>query len=168
VAAGYIGWEFYRLNTDHNRLINKQSELEAEKKRLEPILKKKADLQREKELLDRKINIIKELKSKQRFPVQLLDELSRNMPEYVWLTSVSEDNLLLRISGSALNANKVADFVDSLQSEGRVPPANCGHFCIPPDGQPSYSQQPGSVTFTMTVQFQPEQVQAATPTQAGK
>jgi type IV pilus assembly protein PilM len=163
LAVGYMGYEYYRLSTEHTRLTNKQTELETEKRRLEPILAKKKALQEEKELLDRKINIIKELKAKQLYPVRLLDELSRNLPEYVWFTSLRQSQQTVMLDGGALNANKVADFLEALKSSGRIPPASCGHFCVPPNGEPSYAQAGGSVTFKLTVNFQPDPP-VATPT----
>lgn len=118
LALGWVGFKYVKLTGDINRLTTKKSALELEKKRLEPILQEKADLEKKREALDRKITVIRQLKTLQQVPVRLLDELSRNLPEYVWLQGVSEVNQTITISGYALNANKVADFVETLNRSG--------------------------------------------------
>ena len=122
---------------------SEQARLEAEKARLQNIFKKRDELQKKREDLDRKIGIIKDLKSKQGGPVRLLDEIPRNLPDYVWFSTVSESQPGDVIDGFALNANKVADFVDNLK---RIRPLH--HR-----GRPPYDTAQGQVTFHSTTQF---------------
>ena len=145
LAMAYIGFDFYRLNAEQTRLTNEKASLEQEKERLKDIFKKKDDLQKRRELLDRKIAVIKELKAKQLGPVKLLDELSKDLPEYVWFQSVSETNVkdTFSIEGFALNANKVADFVENLQKSERF---------VVTEG-PHYNNLSGQVAFRLTTVF---------------
>jgi len=169
VALGYVGWDFYRLSTEIKRLEGEKATLEQEKKRLEPILAEKAELEKKREALDRKIKIIRELKGQQRGPVMLFDELSKNLPEYVWLQSMQESNFQLQLAGFALNANKVADFVENLDRSGL--------FVV---GAPNYTRVKSSdgrdqVSFRLTAEFKLPEVEgeagadeaASTTAQAG-
>ena len=92
---------------------------------------------------------IGDLKAKQQGPVRMLDELSKNLPDWVWLASVLEKKDSISINGFALNANKVADFVENLNRSG--------YFKVT-DG-PTYSMKrakkgvQNSVSFKVTVKF---------------
>ena len=86
----------------------------------------------------------------------MLDEISKNLPDYVWFSTITESSpQQLVIGGFALNANKVADFVDNLKRSS--------HFNIL-DG-PRYSTNLGQVTFNLTTQFVLEAPPPAAPGQ---
>lgn len=93
----------------------KIADAEAEKKRLEAIIKQVQEFQRQKELLEKKINIIDELKAKQSGPVHLLDEISTAVPEFLWLTELKEVGKEIQIKGQATNIIAVTNFVGNLE-----------------------------------------------------
>ena len=47
------------------------------------------ELQKQKASLERKIGLINQLKSQQDLAVRIMDELSRSLPDWVWLNEVS-------------------------------------------------------------------------------
>lgn len=94
----------------------KIAEAQAEKKRLEAIIKQVEEFQRQKELLERKINVIDELKAKQAGPVHLLDEISSAVPEFLWLTNLKEVGRQIQLKGQATNIIAITNFVGNMEN----------------------------------------------------
>ncbi|MDH7511959.1 MAG: PilN domain-containing protein [Clostridiales bacterium] len=93
---------------------------QAEKSKLQYVTAKLEELEKQKALFERKINLISELKAQQDTAVKIMDELSRRLPEWVWLTEVSFQGQLIQMRGNALSNNLIADYIFNLQ--------NCPHF----------------------------------------
>ena len=66
--------------------------------------------------LQSKLDVLEDLKRKKTGPVHLLDELSRVLPDKLWLTSFTERSGQLNIKGVGLNENIVATFIRDLES----------------------------------------------------
>lgn len=102
-----------------HRAINKEKDLLAkareEKKKLEHIVKDLQELQNKKMLLEKKIELVNKLKSQQEAPVIMMDELSKNLPDWVWLTSVKFKSNKLEIKGKSLSNNLIADYISNLE-----------------------------------------------------
>jgi len=102
------------------RAFDKENELMAtaqqEKSKLAYVTAKLEELSRQKATLVRKITLINELKSRQDLAVRVLDDLSRSLPDWVWLTEVSFDGLTVQIKGKALSNNLISDFIDRLEA----------------------------------------------------
>ena len=120
-AMSFVGLKWYSLDQELTRRENEKRSLEREKQELQPIIKKKEELEKKRDLLDRKIKIITDLRKRQQGPVRLLDEISKNLPDYVWLTSLTEQDFNVSIEGNALNPAKLSDFVDNLNHSGFFP-----------------------------------------------
>jgi len=89
-----------------------------ELERLAPIIAKSEQYERRKELLEQKINLITELKRRQDVPVHILDQISKNLPEFLWLDSMSANNNQISIAGRATTYNAVSNFYKNLTSSG--------------------------------------------------
>lgn len=85
---------------------------------LAKVLKEVAEYEAKKVELEHKIQVINQLKLNQKGPVQIMDHVSRSVPELLWLTAldVTASNVALR--GQAFNTNAVANFLENLD---RVP-----------------------------------------------
>lgn len=88
-----------------------------EAQKLEHIIKEVEDFQRRKDSLERRIALINDLKRNQKNPVKILDRISADLPDLVWLDSMTLDGLVLKISGRALNPNAVANFVSNIKAD---------------------------------------------------
>jgi type IV pilus assembly protein PilN len=64
--------------------------------------------------LERKIDVINTLKDNQRGPVQIMDDVSRALPELLWLTRMDVGPATINIQGTAFNMSAVANFMDNL------------------------------------------------------
>jgi len=87
----------------------------AEKQSLQYVLTKLEDLERQKQVLSRKINLITRLKSRQGVGVIIMDELSKNLPDWVWLTELDFKDYNILIKGKSLSNNLIADFISNLE-----------------------------------------------------
>jgi type IV pilus assembly protein PilN len=98
-----------RLTLDKNQ---KQRELEQLKK----VVAEVEQFKKDKQQYELKIKIIKELENQQSGPVHVLDELSLNLPEKLWLQSLSVKGNLLTLSGSAFANISIVDFINNLKN----------------------------------------------------
>jgi len=63
---------------------------EAESRRLAPEIAKVQSLNRERDEVNRRLDVITQLDRDRYFRVHLLDELNRALPEHMWLTAIEE------------------------------------------------------------------------------
>jgi type IV pilus assembly protein PilN len=78
-----------------------------EEQRVEGFKKKKSEL-------EDKIDVIRGLDRARSGPVRIFDELSRNTPDRLWLTSISTAGVAITVEGNSLDTGVVADFLRSL------------------------------------------------------
>ena len=112
------GWWWARAS-ELTRLQQAKVTAQAELKRLEEVRKKAEAFKTQKELLERKINLITELKKKQAVPVHILDQVSRNLPEFMWLDSLTASANAINIVGKATTYNAVSNLYDNLRASGQ-------------------------------------------------
>jgi type IV pilus assembly protein PilN len=92
-----------------------QAALRVDLERLKPIVDEVNTLERREKLLNARIETIQRLRSNQRGPVQVLDALSRNLPEQAWLETIDESAGVYKVAGYALTNFAVADLLRNLQ-----------------------------------------------------
>jgi type IV pilus assembly protein PilN len=90
-----------------------KARIEAE--RLRSIIEEVKGYEQKKANLEEKIALINKLKTNQKGPVRLMDEISRALPDLVWLTSldVAADQVTMR--GKTLSPNAVATYLENLK-----------------------------------------------------
>lgn len=98
-----------------NTLKSEVKTTEDEINRLTKIVGDVKKHKRKKKELQRKIEIIDMLNRKKTGPVHMLDELSNNTPEKLWITSLKESNLKLTLDGIALDNETIAHFMRGLE-----------------------------------------------------
>jgi Tfp pilus assembly protein PilN len=88
---------------------------EEEKQTLQYVVVKLEELQQQRELLQRKIDLIVRLQAEQPSAVIILDELSRKLPDWVWLTEAAFDGEIVILKGRTVNNNLLAEYIRNLQ-----------------------------------------------------
>ncbi len=131
LAAGAWWWT---LNKDLNSWKQQISDANHEIKRLEEIIKKGEEYEAKKALLARKIDLITDLKKQQGVPVYILDQVSRNLPEFLWLDRMSASTNEINISGKATNYNAVSNFYTNLTESGYFSDVSLGRTFEVPEG----------------------------------
>jgi type IV pilus assembly protein PilN len=109
----FAGYWFYL----HREIQQKDEEIavaQREVDELQAIIKEVEDYKVKKAELEHKIAVINQLKANQRGPVKLMDQVSRALPELLWLDSMNVAGATVSIRGQAFNTNAVANFIENL------------------------------------------------------
>ena len=104
----------YVVNGKVKDMQQQVAEAEKEVKELEPYIREVEEYKAKKAELERKVQVINQLKTNQRGPVQIMDQVSRALPELLWLTKLDVTPTTITISGEAFNTNAVANFIENL------------------------------------------------------
>ena len=83
--------------------------------RLESVLKEVKDFEAKKAKLQKKVDLINQLKQNQKGPVRLMDEVSNALPDLVWIESMEYKGNTISIGGKAFNPPAVANFFTNLK-----------------------------------------------------
>jgi type IV pilus assembly protein PilN len=113
-AAG-IGWWWYGLGQESARLDADVAAAQQEAERLQSVLKQVQLFESQKAQLEQRVKLIEELRKGQAGPVHLLDEISRSLPELMWLTELKQQGSGLTIEGRATTLTALSDFVGNLE-----------------------------------------------------
>jgi type IV pilus assembly protein PilN len=87
-----------------------------QKKELEPYIKRVEELDARRQELAKKNHAIELLRSQRTIPVHILDEVSRSLPEYLWIQVMELKGETLRIDGSTLQEQAIPTFMKNLDS----------------------------------------------------
>ena len=105
---------------EKNKLSARRSEVESktrEAQRLESIIKEVEEYQRRKDSLQKRIDLINQLKQNQKGPVKIMDRVSQDLPDLVWLDRMTMSGGLITLSGRGLNPNAIANFVEAIKKD---------------------------------------------------
>jgi type IV pilus assembly protein PilN len=83
--------------------------------RLKSIIEEVKGYELKKASLEEKINLINQLKTNQKGPVRLMDEVSRALPDLVWLSGLDVSANLITLRGKTLSPNAVATYLENLK-----------------------------------------------------
>lgn len=112
---------------------------------LQEILDQVEEFKRKEAELEQKIEVITDLKNNQKGPVRIMDEISRGLPDLLWLDRLDLQNGQVSLSGRSFSWNAVANLTENLDS---VP------LFAEPVG-PSVTQSGEVYTFTLRFNFDP-------------
>ena len=146
LALLFVGWRWYSLASEAAQLKSEIAKAEQERERLQAIIKKGEEYKVKKELLQRKISLITQLKRNQSGPVHLLDEISKQLPDFLWLDSMSETAFNVSILGKATTYNAVSNFYNNLTGSRYFQNVVLGPI----------SSVPVGVTFSLSCHFLPQ------------
>ena len=141
----FVSWKWYSVKAEHSDLSGRSVKAEAEKKRLDEIIKKGDTYKAQRDLLNKKIGLITQLKKNQSGPVHLLDEISRKLPDFLWLDQMSGVNNGVTISGKATTYNAVSNFYNNLTGSKYFDQVILGPI----------ASTSGGITFSLTCKFVP-------------
>ncbi len=95
-----------------------------DKRQLTNVLKKLEQLEYQKSVVEKKISLINQLKSQRETAVRIMEAISQNLPDWVWLTELNYDNQILRLKGRAISNTMIADFISKLEKIGMFSAVN--------------------------------------------
>jgi Tfp pilus assembly protein PilN len=145
VAA--VGW-WWTLDRSTDDWHAKIEAADQELVRLEAAIKKTEEFEAQKALLTRKITLITDLKKQQTVPVHIMDQISRNLPDFLWLESMAANDNMITISGKATTYAAVSNFYGNLSESGFFGRVELGRTF----------EVPAGVSFSLTCSFSTQAV----------
>jgi type IV pilus assembly protein PilN len=107
-------WGFLRVQAKH-RLADDISRARLEADRLRSIIEEVKGYEDKKKSLEEKITLINNLKTNQKGPVRLMDEVSKALPDLVWLTNLEVSGNQITMKGKTLAPTAVATYLENLK-----------------------------------------------------
>jgi len=113
-AALFIGWWYWTLNEASARVDVEIAAAQQEAVRLQSLLTEVTDFEQQRGQLLQRVALIEQLRRGQSVPVQLLDHVSRSLPDMLWLVSLEQENREVTIEGQSTTLIALSDFVGNL------------------------------------------------------
>jgi type IV pilus assembly protein PilN len=117
-CAGYVALDFLNLQRQDAALHQELVAASAEKARLQPILREVERFEAQKKDLQQRVTLIEELRQNQVGPVHMLDQISRSMPDRLWLMDMKQAGNDVTLDGKTSTLSSLADFVANLEASG--------------------------------------------------
>lgn len=113
VAAGYWFW----FDRERDNRLETVAQRESDAKKLEAIIAEVEAFQRRKDSLQSRIDLINQLKANQKGPVRIMDQISRDLPDLVWLDRMTISSGRVTLNGRGLNPNAIALFIENVKKD---------------------------------------------------
>jgi type IV pilus assembly protein PilN len=122
-GAGWFSKQYQIANLDKDivKAQVRQKELQAIKAQVDA-------LEAKRKVYQMKVDLIERLRREQSDPVHMLDEISKALPDFVWLKTLEQTGTGIKITGMSSGMIAVADFVSNLQRSGWFPVADMGQI----------------------------------------
>ena len=109
-----VGWWYWSLSGESARIDAEIAAARQEAARLQSLLGEVEQFEEQRARLQERVALIEQLRSGQSIPVQLLDHVSRSVPDMLWLTSMVQEASQVTIEGRATTLIALSDFVGNL------------------------------------------------------
>jgi type IV pilus assembly protein PilN len=115
-TALVIGWWFWSLRQTTQRLDEELVRADTEAKQLQSVLTQVAQFEARTAQLQQRVTLIEQLRRGQAGPVHILDEISKALPDRLWLTEMSQKGDDITIAGMTTSLTGLSDFVANLET----------------------------------------------------
>jgi len=111
-----VGWWFWSLRQTSQQLDDDIARAEIETQQLRSVLAQVQKFEARKAQLQQRVTLIEQLRRGQSGPVHLLDEISKALPDRLWLTELSQKGQEMTFAGMTTSLTGLSDFVANLES----------------------------------------------------
>jgi type IV pilus assembly protein PilN len=158
VLEGYLGNQ-----RDRNELITRENA------KLDIQIKEIASLRQEIDALRARQKAVEDLQSDRNQPVYLLDELTRQTPEGIYLKSIKQEDRKVNVVGWAASNERVSEFLRNLQNNGRyVERPELIEIKIAPQGPQTIQRRLFEFSLNFTMKQNPDRAAAAANSKPAK
>jgi type IV pilus assembly protein PilN len=161
-----IGWWYWSLTQASAHVDQEIATAQREAARLRAVLADVERFEATRKQLQQRVSLIEQLRSGQTVPVQLLDHVSRSLPDSLWLTQMDQTASGVTIEGLSTTLIAVSDFVRNL---GLSPLLKKPIEIVNTEVQANQggpSAQPGVEVIKFAIKAQMGTTSAAVPTKA--
>jgi type IV pilus assembly protein PilN len=111
-----IGWWFLALRARSAKLDEDIAQAEKEANQLRAVLAEVQKFEARKAQLQQRVNLIEQLRHGQAVPVHVLDELSKAIPDRLWLITMLQHGEDFTFEGRTTTLTGLSDFVSNLEA----------------------------------------------------
>ena len=111
-----IGWWFMSLRQQSAQIDAELVRAESESLQLRSVLAQVQKFAARKAQLTQRVTLIEQLRRGQTAPVHVLDEVSKSLPERVWLNEMKQTGADFFLQGYAVSLPSLSDFVANLEA----------------------------------------------------
>lgn len=115
LAAAFAFWSYWSLGQAAAQVERDIEERKREETRLVQVISEVRDFETRRERLQQRVSLIEELRRGQTAPVHILDQVSRSLPEMVWLTKLTQTGFDITLEGNCMALTALSDFVGALE-----------------------------------------------------
>jgi type IV pilus assembly protein PilN len=112
-AAG-IGYWYYSLTQESAQVDSELAAAQQEAARLRSLIVEVQQFDQRRTQLNQRVALIEQLRKGQSVPVQMLDLVSRSLPDMLWLTDMTQSGTDVTIQGRSTTLISLSDFVGNL------------------------------------------------------
>ncbi|UCF79933.1 MAG: PilN domain-containing protein [Acidobacteriota bacterium] len=124
VALLYLAGRWHSLSSQISQLNDDIAQEEERKRHLEEIAKKAKAFEESKQQLENKIKVISDLKNSQQTPVYILDEVSQQLDDYVWIADMKLAGMSLSLKAKAFTLIAMTNFIHNLDESPYIKGVN--------------------------------------------
>jgi type IV pilus assembly protein PilN len=111
-----VGWWFWSLRQQSIRLDEDIARAETQTQQLRSVLAQVQKFEARKAQLQQRVTLIEQLRSGQSVPVHVIDEISKSLPDRLWLTEMTQTGSDFTIAGVTTSMTAVSDFIANLEA----------------------------------------------------
>jgi type IV pilus assembly protein PilN len=113
-----IGWWYWSIDKRSKKMDADIQAAQAEAARLNTIIQQVRTFEQQRTQLQQRVTLIQQLRRGQTGAVHMLDEISRSLPETLWLTEMKQTGPDIVIDGRCTTLTSLSDFVAALNKTG--------------------------------------------------
>jgi type IV pilus assembly protein PilN len=111
-----VGWWFWSLHRASAKVDEDLARGEREMQQLRSVLAQVQKFESSKAQLQQRVTLIEQLRRGQSGPVHILDEISKAVPERLWLTDMTQKGNDIVLAGMTTSLTGLSDFVANLEA----------------------------------------------------
>jgi type IV pilus assembly protein PilN len=111
-----IGWAYTSVSAERGATALAMQQAQAERQRLNSVLEQVAQFEVRRTQLQQRVVLIEQLRQGQSSPVTLLDQISRGLPERLWLTQLKASGSDVFMEGRTTTLTALSDLIGNLES----------------------------------------------------
>jgi type IV pilus assembly protein PilN len=115
-TVGAVGWWFWSLHAESIRVDEEIARAETESQQLRSVLSQVQKFEARKAMLQQRVTLIEQLRRGQSGPVHVLDEVSKAIPDRLWLVSMAQHGMDFTFDGRTTSLSALSDLVGNLEA----------------------------------------------------
>jgi type IV pilus assembly protein PilN len=115
-AALLVGWWYWSLKNESAALDQQIVDAQRETARLQTVISQVRQFDAQRGQLQQRVTLIEQLRKGQTGPVHLLDQVSRSLPDSMWLLELKQTANDILIDGRCTTLTALSDFVSGLET----------------------------------------------------